>query len=209
MAVIPLAVRQARLERYCHEVQSCRICPAMNDGQARVLSSTNGRAGARVMFIAEAPGRKGADRTCVPIHGDATGDNFEWLLSEIKWQRGDVFVTNAVLCNPRDSSGNNRPPTGDELANCSRHLGRQIELVRPLVIATLGNNALNAIGLIEPHSVPSLRSGVARCFRWSGRWLFPLYHPSPRATLHRDLMRQRDDWAMLRDFVESLLCQSE
>lgn len=56
--------------------QSCRACPEM-DGCTRVLSDANGPVDARVMFIGEAPGRLGAERTAVPFHGDVAGENFE------------------------------------------------------------------------------------------------------------------------------------
>ena len=82
------------------EVKNCKKCPRMC-GRTKVLSKKNGNINSKVMFIAEAPGRHGADRTGVPLDGDKTGDNFEELLKHIGWKREDVFITNAVLCNPQ------------------------------------------------------------------------------------------------------------
>jgi uracil-DNA glycosylase family 4 len=156
-----------------------------------------------VMFIAEAPGRFGADRTSIPIHGDPTGNNFERLLAEVGWTRDDVFVTNCVLCNPRDEKGNNRTPTTEEIHNCSFHLDQQIRLVDPLVIVTLGASALAAISSIYPHGL-TLSQAVASPREWNGKILFPMYHQSPRAMIHRGYSQQLNDFKKLKALVDSL-----
>src|SRR4051794_19812086 len=143
-------LRQARLDSLCCMVQFCRACTRM-EGRLRVLTPANGKARARVMFIAEAPGRLGADRTAVPLHGDVSGHNFERMLASVGWTRRDVFVTNCILCNPRGEDGNNAPPTDVEVLNCSHHLESQINVVEPAVIATLGAKALGALANIYPH----------------------------------------------------------
>jgi uracil-DNA glycosylase family 4 len=152
------------------------------------------------MFVAEAPGRMGADRTGVPLCGDRTGDNFEALLGNIGWRREQVFITNAVLCNPRQEDGNNGTPTSDEIANCSAYLEMVLALVGPEVIVTLGATALDALEVISPHGI-DLQKGVARLVRWRGIRLFPLYHPGPRATIHRSLAKQRSDFMLLAKVV--------
>src|SRR3954451_13660565 len=91
-------------ERLVERAQSCRACPRM-EHRVRVLGSANGHLAARVLFVAEAPGRLGADRCGIPLHGDQTGRNFESLLATARINRGDVFITNAILCNPRDAHG--------------------------------------------------------------------------------------------------------
>jgi uracil-DNA glycosylase family 4 len=144
------------------------------------------------MFIAEAPGRHGADRTAIPIYGDATGQNFEMMLTGVGLRREDVFVTNAVLCNPRTEVGTNDSPTREELDNCSHHLESTIRMVWPKVILTMGANALAALNLISPHDL-TLRSAVGQPHPWLGFTLFPLYHPSPRALNHRNLVQQTAD----------------
>jgi uracil-DNA glycosylase family 4 len=148
------------------------------------------------MFIGEAPGRRGADRTGVPFAGDKSGDNFETLLRNIGWARDDIFVTNAVLCNPRSREGNNDPPSRDELARCSTFLQMTLEVVEPEVVVTLGAVALQAIALIQPHTY-DLKQTVAQLVPWAGRWLMPMYHPGPRATVHRALAAQRADYFRL------------
>src|SRR5919106_3606173 len=92
-----------------NDASRCTLCPAMC-GRSAVLSALNGSPAARVMFIGEAPGRKGADRTHVPFSGDQSGKNFDRFMASIPLAREDVFITSAALCNPRTDSGANRKP---------------------------------------------------------------------------------------------------
>ncbi|MED5353306.1 MAG: uracil-DNA glycosylase family protein, partial [Nitrospinota bacterium] len=77
------------------QASNCRLCPTLAD-QPAVLSSKNGNLNAKIVFVAEAPGRFGAGRTGIPFYGDKSGDNFEILLAHIGLKRADVFITNAV-----------------------------------------------------------------------------------------------------------------
>ena len=167
-----------------------------------VLSHLNGAIDARVLFIAEAPGRNGADRTRIPFHGDASGKNFEALLASIKLTRAEIFITNSVLCSPRKLSGANDKPTRAEIRNCSDYLRRQIELINPRVVATLGAVALEALKLIEPHAY-TLQDHAAQIHRWHGRLLVPLYHPSPHVIITvRPLLMQMEDYKMLAEAMK-------
>src|SRR5436190_20146521 len=105
-------------QQLVHEAANCTRCPSMC-GRSAVLSELNGSSQARVMFIGEAPGRKGADRTRVPFSGDQSGANFDRFLNSIELTRKEIFITSAALCNPRSESGANRRPAQQELANCS------------------------------------------------------------------------------------------
>jgi len=176
-------------------VAACRRCPTM-EGRRRVLSSLNGHVDATVLFVAEAPGRLGADRSGVPLTSDQSGRNFTRLLAVAGLERQSIFVTNTVLCNPRDARGLNRSPTPMELANCAPHLAAQLDLVRAPVVVTLGVTALRALERIEPHGLV-LRDAVGRPVTWYGRLLVPLYHPGPQAMLHRGFTQQSDDYRAL------------
>jgi uracil-DNA glycosylase family 4 len=155
------------------------------------------------MFVGEAPGRLGADRTAVPFHGDKAGDNFETLLSLAGLTRREVFITNAVLCNPRDESGNNAAPPKWVLQNCSENLARQISAVDPRIVVTLGSAALESSRLIEPHGL-SLSSSVRSAHNWFGRKLIPLYHPGARAMIHRNFALQTADYYFVGEQVRRL-----
>jgi uracil-DNA glycosylase family 4 len=154
----------------------------------------------RVLFVAEAPGRLGADRTGIPLYGDRTGENFQTLLANIGWERKQVFITNAILCNPKQENGNNGTPTAEEILNCSAYLEMIVTLVDPDVVVALGATALSALDLLSPHGT-ELSQGVARPLPWLGRLLFPLYHPAPRAMIHRSLAKQRSDFMRLAKLV--------
>jgi uracil-DNA glycosylase family 4 len=166
------------------------------EGRVRLLSPANGALHPRVCFVAEAPGRLGGDRTAVPLCGDQSGRNFERLLAEAQLDRASVFVTNAVLCNPRDYAGRNAPPSPAEIHNCSRFLTATLDLLQSPYVVALGTVALRALALIEPHCV-SLAANVGAVIPWRGRWLIPLYHPGPRAQLHRPFARQAEDFRRL------------
>jgi len=162
-----------------------------------VIGPECGNLDACIMFVAEAPGRLGADRTRIPLFGDKTGDNFSRLLQFTDWTRDDVFVTNAILCNPRDTAGRNATPTLQEVRNCVPILKATMELVNPRVVVALGCTALRSLDLIERHGL-SLRSHVGQAHDWCNRQLVPLYHPGPRALIHRSMNMQLNDFLKLR-----------
>ena len=175
------------------EAAACIRCPAMCE-RAAVLSDLNGPIDARVMFIGEAPGRKGADRTRMPFSGDQSGKNFERFLASINLPPSAIFITSAALCNPRTATGANRRPTASELRNCSDFLRRTIALVDPSVIVTLGMVALDALKSLQYHEL-NLRKDAGRIRLWNARLLVPLYHPSPQV-----LITSRNEKAQLRDY---------
>lgn len=193
MGRIPTNAKRNRFARLAAEAAVCRRCPAMCE-RAAVLSELNGPLDARVMFIGEAPGRKGADRTRVPFAGDQSGKNFERFLASIGLTRSEIFITSAALCNPRKASGANRRPTAGEVRNCSDFLSRTIELIEPRVIVTLGGAALDALKLLHYHEF-NLKNDAAKIRGWNGKLLVPLYHPSPQV-----LITSRREAAQLRDY---------
>ena len=180
-------------KKLAEDAAGCTLCPAMC-GRRAVLSELNGSPEARIMFIGEAPGRKGADRTRVPFSGDQSGANFDRFLKSIDLTRKEIFITSAALCNPRSDSGANRKPTQKELANCSKFLRRTIELVDPRVIVTLGSVALEALKRIQYHEL-NLKESAARIHSWNERVLVPIYHPSPQV-----LASHRREAEQLRDY---------
>ena len=190
---LSLQNRQALFHQLFDEAAACCLCPELCE-RAAVLSEVNGPVDARVMFIGEAPGRKGADRTRVPFSGDQSGKNFERFLASIGLTRNQIFVTSAALCNPRSASGANRRPQTSEIRNCSDFLRRTIDLVDPSVVVTLGTVALEALKLIHYHEF-TLKDQAGKIQSWNGRRLVPLYHPSPQV-----LITSRKEDAQLQDY---------
>jgi len=175
------------------DAASCTLCPAMC-GRSAVLSELNGSPDARILFVGEAPGRKGADRTRVPFSGDQSGANLDRFLNSINLTRKEIFITSAALCNPRSESGANRKPTQKELSNCSSFLRRTIELIDPRVIVTLGSVALEALKRIQYHEL-NLKTAASQIHSWNDRVLVPIYHPSPQV-----LASHRREAEQLRDY---------
>ncbi len=182
------------------EVQGCFACGGM--AHCHTLGGGNGPFGASVLFVGEAPGRFGAGRSGVPFQGDESGRRFESLLAVAGLRREDVFVTNAVLCNPLDAGGRNRRPKTSEVKRCSDFLRRQVEVIDPLLVVALGGVALDALGRIEGHRL-SLRDGCAAPGAWFGRTLVAVYHPGRRALVHRNEARQLEDWRRLGELVSA------
>jgi uracil-DNA glycosylase family 4 len=193
MARISPNEKQERFIELAAEAAGCTRCPAMC-GRVAVMSELNGPLDARVMFIGEAPGRKGADRTRVPFSGDQSGKNFDRFIASVGLTRAEIFITSAALCNPRSASGANRRPTAREVANCADFLTLTVQLVDSPVIVTLGGVALAALKLVHYHEF-SLKEHAGKIHRWHGRLLVPLYHPSPQV-----LITSRDERAQLKDY---------
>ena len=187
--------KEKKFKRLSKSSSLCRLCPAMSDLPA-ILSSKNGSLYADLIFVAEAPGRFGSGRTGIPFHGDRSGDNFEQLLNYVNIKRKDIFITNAVLCNPL-KDGNNRRPTIKEINNCIPFLENLINIITPKIISTVGGVGLEAINRIFKTRY-KLADVVATPLPIGQFILFPLYHPSPRV-IHtkRSLDQQKKDFKKL------------
>jgi DNA polymerase len=169
-----------------------------------VLSELNGNLDSPILFLAEAPGRNGGDKTRIPLVGDASGANFRKFIGSIGLKREDIFVSNTVLCNPRKESGANRKPSLAEIKNCSEFLQRQIEVLQPQIIVTLGTVALEALKTIEPHDL-TVRENAGQIYEWKGRLLVPLYHPSPQVLAsHRREKQQLFDYRAVAEALRRI-----
>ncbi len=182
-------------QRLIVEASACRICPGLR-GSRPVLGASDGPVPAPILLIGEAPGRHGAVRTGVPLHGDRTGQHVEHLLAVAGVPREAVHRTNAVLCHPADERGRNHRPQAAEIGRCARWLAWRLQVVDPLIVVTLGAVPLASLEQIAPHGL-RLAEAAGQPTRWEGRWLLPLYHPSPRALARRPMGRQEEDWRAL------------
>ena len=124
------------------------------------------------MFVGEAPGFH-EDKQGLPFVGQA-GKLLEKLLAQIGMQRSDVYIANVLKCRPPG----NRDPQPDEIEACESHLFRQIELIEPVVVATLGNFATKLLsgrplGITRVHGQEQQTTIGGRSVL-----LYPLYHPA-------------------------------
>jgi uracil-DNA glycosylase family 4 len=193
------SAKESKFADLVGRVKACKKCPRMA-ASARVLSAGCGSLDAKVMFIGEAPGRLGADASELPFHGDKSGHNFESLLEQVGLSRYDAFVTNAVLCNPKDEKGNNATPSPQEINNCAPFLREQLDLVNSKVVVSLGAVALRASAIVEPHQL-TLNASVRHAHAWNGRLLVPAYHPGQRAMVHRSFANQLADYQFIAETV--------
>jgi DNA polymerase len=164
------AERLARLEELKTEASGCTRCP-LSEGRTQVVFGS-GDPNADLMFVGEAPGFH-EDKQGVPFVGQA-GKLLDRLLDGIGLTRADVYVSNVIKCRPPG----NRDPMPEEIEQCEPYLFRQIELIEPRVIATLGNFATKLLsgkqlGITRVH-------GQEQDVTLGGRrvLLYPLYHPA-------------------------------
>ena len=182
------------------QVQHCLLCPRMQH-RKKVLGPPNGNIDSPVVFVAEAPGRLGADKFGIPLYGDQTGRNFEMLIANAGIKRESIFITNAVLCNPRTPAGNNDSPTLSEMRNCSQYLKETLEIIKPKYVVPLGATALSALNIINPHQI-RLSEAAGKLFSWNGFKIYPLFHPGTRAFIRRTKAQQMEDYRTLASLFD-------
>lgn len=168
-------------------------------GKKCVIGLSCGNLDAKIMFVAEAPGRNGAERTGIPIYGDPTGDNFEQILflaTDGKINRKDVFITNTFLWNPINNRGLNDKPSPTEIQKGIPFLEQTIKIVQPELVIALGKTAYNTLRIIGglPISDTSLKNTIGSLHEWKDRFLSVMYHPSPRVIgTYRSLEQMGED----------------
>lgn len=182
-------------------IKLCNLDCPINCYKHPVFSEKCGNPKANILFIGEAPGVRGADKTEINFCGDASGDLFNKLLDSVSINRKDIFISNCVLCNPKNNKGDNRSPTDKEIRICSYWLKKQIETINPKAIVTIGTKALRGLYYISKHDF-SIKNDVGKIKYWDGKLLVPLYHTSNKVrNIHRDEERQINDWKILKSLV--------
>jgi DNA polymerase len=181
---------EAQLAELSREVQACTRCDLYKTATRGVPGE--GPSTARVMLVGEAPGFN-EDKQGRPFVGAAGKFLDQVLLPQAGLKRSDVYIANVVKHRPP----NNRDPLPNELAACLPYLLRQIELINPQVIVTLGRYSL---GTFFPGDMISKVHGQVRSK--DGRYFFHMYHPA--AALHQDRLRQtlEDDMKKLGRFLQ-------
>ena len=165
------AERRSALEAIAAEVRVCTNC-RLHQTRTRAVPG-EGDSETEVVFVGEGPGFN-EDRDGRPFIGRA-GDLLVKLLATIGWRREDVFITNIVKCRPPD----NRDPLPDEIAACAPYLRRQLEVLDPAVIVTLGRFSM---GTFMPGARISQAHGTMRpvdpATGASSALVFAMYHPA-------------------------------
>ena len=185
----PAAERREDLVALYREASGCVRCP-LHEGRTNVVFG-NGNSDADLMFVGEAPGHH-EDLQGLPFVGRA-GQLLDQLLGEIGLSRKDVFVANTLKCRP----AGNRDPQPDEIDTCKPYLNKQIELIEPKVICTLGNFATKLLtrsgrGITSVHGRPQVHELGGRAVR-----VYPLYHPAAALRSTGTLAQLREDFLHL------------
>jgi DNA polymerase len=182
--------RREALKEVLAQARGCVRCPELAATRKTVVFGA-GNADAELMFVGEAPGAS-EDEQGVPFVGRA-GKLLEQLLGEIGMARSEVFIANVLKCRPPG----NRDPLPIEIANCQDYLLRQVELIQPTVICTLGNFSTKLLrgdptGITRLHGQPEVIVLGARAVR-----LYPIYHPAAALYTPRMLETLREDFTRL------------
>jgi DNA polymerase len=165
------------------DVANCRGCGLCEGAKNRV--NGEGDLDSHVVFVGEAPGRR-EDESGRPFIGSA-GKLLDRLLASADLSRSRVFISNIVSCRPP----RNRRPKRSEIEACSRHIERLLGIIRPRVVAPMGNSALEF--LFERYDLGDVVIGDVhgKSFEVEAPWgrvvIFPLYHPAA-AIYNRKLM---------------------
>ena len=195
MAGRTAADRRAQLVELYEQLRSeGHRCPLVDSRTKLVFGS--GNADADLMFVGEAPGVS-EDKQGKPFVGRA-GKLLDTLLQEIGLEREDAFIANVLKCRPP----NNRDPLPEEIEECRPWLFRQIELIEPTVVCTLGNFSTKLLsgsqqGITKVHGRPQVRELGERTVA-----LYPIFHPAAALRSEAMLETLREDFARLPALLE-------
>jgi len=186
--------RREALKEVFEQARRCTRCAELAAGRKTVVFGA-GNADADLMFVGEAPGAS-EDEQGLPFVG-AAGKLLEKLLGDIRMTRTDVFIGNVLKCRPPE----NRDPKPAEIENCREYLYRQVELIQPRVICTLGNFATKLLredttGITRLHGRPEVLVVGHRAVR-----LYPIFHPAAALYTPRTLASLREDFLRLPDLL--------
>ena len=158
------------LAAFAEQVSTCTRC-RLAQGRTQVVFGV-GNPHADLMFVGEAPGFH-EDKQGVPFVGQA-GKLLDKLLGGIGLERSQVYIANVLKCRPPG----NRDPQPDEIESCEPHLFRQVELIQPRVVATLGNFATKLLSG-KPTGITRVHGQEQEVTLGGNRvLLYPLYHPA-------------------------------
>jgi uracil-DNA glycosylase family 4 len=185
--------RRDALAAYAAQIADCTRC-RLAQGRTQVVFGV-GSPEADLMFVGEAPGFH-EDKQGFPFVGQA-GKLLDRLLGGIGLSRGDVYIANVIKCRPPG----NRDPQPDEIEACEGHLFRQLEIVEPKLVATLGNFATKLLsgkphGITRVHGRPQEASVGGRRVT-----LYPIYHPAAALYTPAMLRTLEEDFARIPELL--------
>lgn len=182
--------KQQQLDDIKQQILDDKVCPELAKSATQLVFG-DGNAEAEIVFIGEAPG-KNEDLQGLPFVG-AAGKFLNEMLEMIGLKREDVYITNIVKYRPP----NNRDPYPEEKQEFLPYLEKQLEVIKPVLVVTLGRHSLNCflpeLSISQVHGQPK---------RYKGQVYLPLFHPA--AALYNGAMRQTliDDFAKIPAIIK-------
>ncbi|EKE19859.1 MAG: hypothetical protein ACD_8C00094G0003 [uncultured bacterium] len=159
-----------QLTKLNDKMSKCSKC-ALHSNRGHVVFGT-GNPEAKIMFIGEAPGKK-EDELGIPFVG-SSGRILDKMIESIKMKRQDVYITNICKCRPPE----NRDPLPEEIQECWPWLEKQIEIIDPKIIVTLGKFALNSFLPVAKISEAHGKIIETKIPKIGNIKIFPLHHPA-------------------------------
>ncbi len=183
--------KQKLLDQLRDEMAANDVCPELRAGATQLIMG-DGNSDAQIVFIGEAPGKQ-EDIQGIPFVG-ASGKFLNEMLAQAGMERSDVYITNIVKYRPPE----NRDPTPDEKREFWPYLMRQLEIIKPVVVITLGRHSMECF---IPDAKISTQHGQAKHVNYHELTflVIPLYHPA--AALYNGSMRQ----TLIDDFLAAKL----
>jgi len=188
-APVPLSSESTDYDALAAQIRACTLCRLSSTRTQAVVGV--GNLDADLMFIGEAPGRD-EDLAGEPFVGRA-GQLLTDIIKAMTLRREDVYIANVIKCRPPE----NRNPEADEMDSCRPYIKRQIELIKPEVIVTLGRFALQST-MQKPLAISTVRG---EWLRYGDIKVMPTYHP---AYLLRTPSAKKDVWNDMKKVMAEL-----
>ncbi len=198
------------IQNVFEEAQDCHKCYGDNPIYVPYPDPNNAQESAEIMFVNERPGRIGTGESGYVSfdNSDPTAKFFKECFTLINLDRKQIFITNACLCHPIFPEYTDKAPTKREIVNCHEWLGRQLSIMKPNLIITVGGSALKSMRLYFPYSEQlktyQLKKDIGKVIQDTTPWIYPLYHTSLRGRIHRTAEKQKLDWLKIPSILEEI-----
>jgi len=195
--------KEKEMEKIKQEILQCKKCSLYKTRHKPVIGE--GNLDAKIMFVGEAPGFN-EDKKGRPFVGSA-GKVLDELLTSVGIKREDVYITNVVKCRPTTPSLENRSPSAEEIKACSPYLERQIRIIQPEIICTLGNYSTNFI--FEKYGMGDKIEGISKLHGkifevktlFHATKIIPFYHPAVAVYNPKEKEILLKDFKILKGFL--------
>jgi len=199
----------AELDKIFKEARECHRCYGGKSIYVPGFDRNNGGSGSAVMFINERPGRIGTGNSGVVSfdNDDPSANFFKEMFGSIGINRRDIFITNAVLCHPNFEGYRDTKPNTKEMKNCLYFLARQIEIVNPKIIVTIGGSAVKSLKYLYNQNSElrdfKLKNNIGQAIVEGRIIIYPLYHTSRLGRANRSEDEQYQDWQQLEQIYNN------